>query len=305
MSEAKRYFYPVTFRYSKDADKVEDAAAGMLNRTIYSTDGTYAEHQADLKRKFGADNPGLVEAQRRSQSLMQAIDGVLASARMTPYLKDAWSRAGVAALKKLPREVPVGAAYASSYLTDDGVMALVEKDTRKNAPNIALFSGSVWGERLPAILRHEANHVVGAKDGNPGDNNYMDSFYGFRPIKEAPSTQALGRILDKAREYSERDPESIKHTGPNMLQTHRIITPEDLAMVGLTNNEYLQLVDAAHTYKGMGGIKGNAIRRSLPGDTIWGDFIRAVQSVTGEGDITESMKAWTETPDNQRAWYRK
>lgn len=305
MSETQRYSYPVTFRYSEGADKVEDTAAKMLNTMVYSTDTLYANHQADLKRKFGADSPGFVEAQRRSQSLMQAIDGVLASDRMSPYLKDAWSRAGVAALKKLPREVPIGAAYASSYLTDDGVMALVERDTRKNTPNIALFSGSAWGEQLPAILRHEANHVVGAKDDDPGDNNYMDSFYGLRPIKKAPSTQDLGRILGKAREYSEKDPKSIKHTGPHILQTYRTITPEDLAMVGLTNNEYLQLVDAAHTYRGMGGIKGNAIRRSLPGDTLWGDFVRAVQSVTGEGDITESMKAWTETPDNQRKWYKK
>ena len=305
MSETKRYNYPVTFRYSADADKVEDIASKMLNTMVYSNDTTYADHQANLKKKFDANSAGVAEAQRRSKSLMQAIDGVLASDRMSPYLKDAWSRAGVAALKKLPREVPIGAAYASSYLTDDGVMALVEKDIRKNAPTVALFSGSAWGEQLPAILRHEAGHVVGAKDNDPGDNNYMDSFYGLRPIKVAPSTRDLGQILDKAKKYSEKDPESIKYTGPHILQTYRTITPEDLAMVGLTNSEYLQLVDAAHTYKGMGGIQGNVIRRSLPGDTLWGDFIRNVQGVIGEGPITDSMKSWTEIPDSQRKWYRK
>lgn len=291
-----------TMRYAPQMDIAEFLSRRALGKHFRSG-SYYSEYEADLKRMLKDIPPETVaEMRRRSAVSLGNVDAVLNDkAQMAKYSQDAWSRAGLAGLRTLPRYVPLGLGMQNMALPMDA-WAAIQSDTRTGTPERAFFSGDIAQKghpMLPAVLRHEGNHIVGAKDG--ADVEHMDSLYGHRPIAP-PDFAMLRRILDKAAPYSRKDAESLKYVGPPVLQRDRNITPEDIQQSGLTSKEYLQLIDAAHT---IDRTTPRHIKRTLPGDTMWGDFIRGVQDVVGEGDITNAMKAWTEVPDQQRKWYRK
>lgn len=291
-----------TMRYAPQIDMAEFLSRRALGK-LFQSGSAYSEYEADLKRMQKDIPPETVaEMQRRSAVSLGNVDAVLNDkAQMAKYSQDAWSRAGLAGLRTLPRYVPLGYGMQNMTLPMDA-LAAIQNDVKTGTPERAFFSGEVAQKGnpiLPAVLRHEGNHIVGAEDG--ADVEQMDSFYGHRPIAP-PDFAMLRTILDKAAPYSRKDAESLKYAGPPILQRDRNITPEDIQQAGLTSKEYLQLIDAAHT---VDRTTPRHIKRTLPGDTMWGDFIRGIQDVVGEGDITNAMKAWTETPDQQRKWYRK
>lgn len=285
--------------YAPGMAAAEDASKALLAK-YFSSNAPFSQYEKDVQGLLSTLPPETRnELTRRSDVSMRRINTAL-NTEMAPYSQDAWSRAGIKVLMSLPKYVPIGFGMGTTTLPQAGLAAVERGMDGKHQR--AYFTGAVANKKfkdLPAVLRHEANHLVGAKDGE--DVEHMDSFYGHRQIAP-PSFAVLGRMLEKASPYAKKDSQSLKYAGPRSLQTDRNITPEDIAKANLTSQEYLQLIDAAHT---LDEIRGSEIKRTLPGDTMWGDFIRAVQGVTGEGDITESMKAWTETPDNQRKWYRK
>lgn len=291
-----------TLRFAPDMDTAEFLSRRNLGKH-FQTGSDYSKYESDMKTLQQSMPPETwEEMKRRSGISMRNIDAVLNDkAQMAKYSQDAWSRAGLAGLRTLPRYVPMGFGMQNMTLPMDA-LAAVESNAKTGIPERAFFSGGVaqrGNPDLPAVLRHEGNHVVGARDG--GDVEHMDSFYGHRPIAP-PDFSMLRRILDKAAPYSRKDAESLKYAGPPVLQRDRNITPEDIQQAGLTSKEYLQLIDAAHT---IDSTTPTVIKRTLPGDTMWGDFIRGIQDIVGEGDITNAMKAWSETPDQQRKWYRK
>lgn len=285
--------------YAPGIDDAEDASRAVLAKYFSST-APFSQYEKDMQTLQKTLPPETWnELTRRSAVSMRKINNTL-NTGMGHYSQDAWSRAGLKALMTLPKYVPVGFGMGNTTLPQAGLAAVERGVDGKHQR--AYFTGAIANKGfkdLPAVLRHEANHLVGAKDGE--DVEYMDSFYGHRPIAP-PSFAILGKMLEKASPYAKKDYESLKYAGPRSLQTDRSITPEDIAKAGLTPQEYLQLIDAAHT---LDEVTGNQIKRTLPGDTLWGDFIRNVQNVVGEGEITNAMKAWTETPDYQRKWYRK
>lgn len=291
-----------SLRFAPDIDTAEALSRRALLRHLNG--GTaYSTYENDMKRLQESMPPETwKELQRRSAVSMGNVDAVLNDkAQMAKYSQDAWSRAGLAGLRTLPRYVPLGYGMQDRAI-GGSLLAAIERNVETDISERAFFSGEVAQKGykdLAAIARHEGNHVVGARDNL--DVEHMDSFYGHRPIAP-PSFSMLGKILEKASPYAKKDSESLKYAGPRSLQTDRSITPEDIAKAKLTSQEYLQLIDAAHT---LDEVSGNEIKRTLPGDTMWGDFIRTVQGVVGEGDITNAMKAWTEIPEQQRKWYRK
>lgn len=291
-----------TMRYAPQMDMAELLSRRALGK-LFQSGSSYLEYEADLKRMQKDIPPETVaEMQRRSAVSLGNVDAVLNDkTQMAKYSQDAWSRAGLAGLRTLPRYVPLGLGMQKRLLPMDA-WAAIQSDTKTGGASRAFFSGDIAQKghpNLPIVLRHEGNHIVGAKDG--ADVEHMDSFYGYRTIAP-PDFAMLKTILAKAAPYSKKDAESLKYAGPPILQRDRNITPEDIQQAGLTSKEYLQLIDAAHTvYR----TTPQHIYRTLPGDTLWGNFIRGIQDAVGEGDITNAMKAWTEVPDQQRKWYRK
>jgi len=291
-----------TMRYAPQMDMAESLSRRALGK-YFQSGSDYSEYEADLKRIQKDIPPETVaEMQRRSAVSLGNVDAVLNDkTQMAKYSQDAWSRAGLAGLRTLPRYVPLGYGMQNMALPMDS-WAAIQSDAKTGIPERAFFSGEAAQKGnpiLPSVLRHEGNHIVGAEDG--ADVEHMDSFYGHRSIAP-PDFGMLKRIMNKAAPYAKKDTESLKYVGPPILQRDRNITEEDIKQAGLTSKEYLQLIDAAHT---LDQTTPRHIKRTLPGDTMWGDFVRVIQDVVGEGDITNAMKAWTEVPDQQRKWYRK
>ena len=160
--------------YAPGIDDAEDASRAVLTKYFAST-APFSQYEKDMQAlQKTLPSATWNELVRRSAVSMGKINETL-NTGMGYYSQDAWSRAGLKALMTLPKYVPIGFGMGNVTLPQAGLAAVERGMDGKHQR--AYFIGAIANKGfkdLPAVLRHEANHLVGAKDGE--DVEYMDSF---------------------------------------------------------------------------------------------------------------------------------